>query len=112
MSDYINQAGKEADARRQRLRAVFQLVGGLFRHVMRASCGAETEGLSTRAQAAEGFFPSGPATENYALAALDRCLEAEVQLDRNANQATLLECWLDDLAGIMSSCAAAPSARM
>ena len=35
-----------------------------------------------------------------ALAALDRTLEAEEQLDRNANQATLLECWLDDLASI------------
>jgi hypothetical protein len=35
-----------------------------------------------------------------ALAALDRTLEAEEQLDRNANQATLLECWLDDLAAI------------
>jgi len=112
LSEYINQAGKEADARRRRLRLVFQLVGGLFRHVMRVSCGAEAEGLSTRDQAAEGLFPPGPATQCCALAALDRCLEAEVQLDRNANQATLLECWLDDLAGIMSSYAAVPTARI
>jgi hypothetical protein len=29
---------------------------------------------------------------------LDRCLDAAEQIDRNANQATLIECWLDDLA--------------
>ena len=31
---------------------------------------------------------------------LDRCLEAAEQIDRNANQTTLIETWLDDLAGI------------
>jgi hypothetical protein len=29
---------------------------------------------------------------------LSRCLEAAEQVDRNANQTTLIECWLDDLA--------------
>jgi hypothetical protein len=29
---------------------------------------------------------------------LDRCLDAAAQIDRNANQSTLVECWLDDLA--------------
>ena len=31
-------------------------------------------------------------------ARLDRCLDAAAQIDRNANQSTLIECWLDDLA--------------
>ncbi len=31
---------------------------------------------------------------------LDRCLEAAEQIDRNANQTTLIETWLDDLAGL------------
>jgi len=31
-------------------------------------------------------------------ARLDRCLSAAAEIDRNANQATLIECWADDLA--------------
>ncbi len=33
-------------------------------------------------------------------ARLERCLDADQQIDRNANQSTLIETWLDDLAGI------------
>ena len=38
------------------------------------------------------------AGEMATVACLDRCLEASEQVDRNANQATLIETWLDDLA--------------
>jgi len=112
LSDFINQAGKEAEARRRRLRTIFQMVGGLFRHVLRTSSGAEALGVSSSAQAAEALFSPGIAAQSGALAVLDRCLEAEVQLDRNANQATLLECWLDDLAGILTSPNTAPTTGM
>jgi hypothetical protein len=33
-------------------------------------------------------------------ARLDRCIDAAAQVDRNANQATLIECWLDNLASV------------
>jgi hypothetical protein len=33
------------------------------------------------------------------IARLERCLDADQQIDRNANQSTLIETWLDDLAG-------------
>ena len=39
-----------------------------------------------------------PEAPDKAAACLDRCLQAAEQIDRNANQATLIECWLDDLA--------------
>ena len=79
---FVNQAGKEAEARRRRLRSVLQMVANHFRQELR----------------------SDVADQETALAVLDRCLEAEIQLDRNANQATLLECWLDDLASIFAAC--------
>ena len=46
--------------------------------------------------------------EGYGLSrtSLERCLEAMVQLDANANQATLIECWLDDLRLLTSGAAA------
>lgn len=79
--DFIAAGGKEADARRQRFRQLLLLVADALRQ-------------SVRDAIAVGVPPEP------ALAALDRCLEAEEQLDRNANQATLLECWLDDLAAV------------
>ncbi len=38
-----------------------------------------------------------------AAACIDRSLEALSHLDRNAHQAALLECWLDDLGRIVES---------
>ena len=92
---FVNQAGKEADARRQRLRLLIQTVTHHFRSVLRASC-EDADSLL--------LMDYGPSVQECSIEVLDRCLEAESQLDRNANQATLLECWLDDLANIFSLC--------
>ena len=98
----VNQAGKEANLRRQRLRAILGIVNDLFRSVLRASCGVSDDRSGPQTAAIEAWLQIGSAAESTALAVLDRSLEAESQLDRNANQATLLECWLDDLAEIFS----------
>jgi DNA polymerase-3 subunit delta' len=79
--DYVAAGGKEADSRRQRLRQLILVVADVLRATLRKGVAAD-DGL------------------DGVLTALDRTLEAEQQLDRNANQATLLECWLDDLAAI------------
>jgi DNA polymerase-3 subunit delta' len=79
VEEFINAAGKEADARRQRFRQLLNLVAAKLSESLRR---LSTEGLPADAT----------------LAAIDRCLEAEEQLDRNANQSTLLESWIDDLA--------------
>ncbi len=71
---FVNEAGKEASHRRQRLRAIIQFFIRHFREILHDKKG-----------------------EGNILAILDRCIEAELQLDRNANQATLLASWLDDL---------------
>jgi DNA polymerase-3 subunit delta' len=94
-------AGKTANARRQQLRSVFQMVAAHFREILRQAC--RDEGLPTTEVAAEQAIELGNSASQCAILILDRCLEAEVELDRNANQATLLECWLDDLAGILTT---------
>jgi hypothetical protein len=43
-------------------------------------------------------FGPGPAAAEATATRLERCLAAAAQIDRNANQSTLIECWLDDLA--------------
>jgi DNA polymerase-3 subunit delta' len=77
--EFIAAGGKEGEAKRQRFRQVMKVVGEALRASIREAC-------------------DGGESPEAALAALDRTLEAEEQLDRNANQATLLECWLEDLA--------------
>ena len=88
ISDFVSDAGTEAESRRQRLRAVFDTA---FQQL----------GNHLRANAADAINNDGAI--NRVLAALDRCQQAEVELDRNANQATLLECWVDDLSRILNS---------
>ena len=79
LEEFINAAGKEADARRRRFHQLLALLADKFHATLR--------------QSAIDGQPS-----EMTLAAIDRCLEAEEQIDRNANQSTLLESWLDDLA--------------
>ena len=84
LGEFVNAAGKEAEAKRARLRQLLTLV-------------AESWRVELREKLADG-------TEvEFLLAALDRTMTAEEQLDRNANQATLLECWASDLAAARSS---------
>jgi DNA polymerase-3 subunit delta' len=84
IGEFVNEAGTEAEAKRQRMRAAFDIVMAYLRDQLRS-------GNSTNR-----------ASDSRLLAALDRCLSAEDELDRNANQATLLECWVDDLARLLS----------
>ena len=99
VSAFVDEAGKEASARRGRLRLVVGFAAEYFQYLMKSRSGApppdDPELRRFVEQAAAG--PSdGVAT---AAARLDRCLEALEQIDRNANQATLIEAWLDSLAG-------------
>jgi DNA polymerase-3 subunit delta' len=97
INEFVNQAGTAADARRQRLRAVFQMVAAHFRGVLHNACQAGFAQDETPSEVSRQTLELGTFAQQCAISALDRCLEAEVELDRNANQATLLECWLDDL---------------
>jgi DNA polymerase III subunit delta' len=82
LEEFINAAGKEADARRRRFHQFLALVADRLHAALRQS-------------AVEGR------PDEKLLAAIDRCLEAEEQIDRNANQSTLIETWLDDLATVL-----------
>jgi DNA polymerase III subunit delta' len=99
--EFVNQAGQSADARRQRMRAVFQMVAAHFQELLHHACQVGMAKSAPITEAARQAKEMGPSAQQCAISAIDRCLEAEVELDRNANQATLLECWLDDLATIV-----------
>jgi hypothetical protein len=73
------------------------MAAGFYRRRLRTASGAAPEGdvelqaVVSRAQSAH------PMDEDTIARCLDRTLEALEHIDRNANQATLVECWLDDL---------------
>lgn len=75
---FIDEAGKDAPARRARFRQVVGFAAEFYRQLLHAQCGTADDPQSTALR-------------------LDRCLDAIAQIDRNANQSTLIECWLDDL---------------
>jgi DNA polymerase-3 subunit delta' len=95
---FVDEAGKEASARRARLRQVVAFAADFYRHLLHAQCGilvSEDRDLRSRVERAQ---QRGLDDSELSAKRLDRCLEAAAQIDRNANQATLIACWLDDLA--------------
>ena len=82
VSNFVEAAGKEASARRERLREVGRMAAKLYRDRLRES-------------AVQGNAES-PETRR-SLYRLLRCLAVPAEVDRNANQATLIECWAADL---------------
>lgn len=100
LGSFIDAAGKEAPRRRARMRQVFNFAAEFYRQLMRTLGGAMVEGDEMLKQAVTRAAATWSCDEQAAAECLSRCLEAHLQIDANANQATLLECWLDDLAEI------------
>ncbi len=73
VSDFVDEAGKQASARRARLKMVLQFAADFYREKMRNDHQIET------------------------LDQLDHCLKAAEYVDRNANQATLIQWWTTQL---------------
>ena len=102
ISAFVDEAGREPAARRARLRQVFEFAAEFYRHLL--------YGLSDSPRGDDGDLQRlvrqavdrWPRDEVAAAACLDRSIEAMEQLDRNAYQPTLLECWVDDLVKIAS----------
>ena len=98
ISSFIDEAGKEAAARRARFRQVVAFAADFYRRLVHVRSDLPLPSdpeLRGVLEAARQHFPGDAIV---AAACLERCLEALGQIDRNANQATLIEAWLDDLA--------------
>ena len=97
VNSFVEAAGKEAPPRRARMRQIFNFAADYYRHLMRHLCGQTTSADEPLRQAVTTAATRGLGTIDTAAACLDRCLDALAQVDANANQATLLESWCDDL---------------
>lgn len=99
----VDVAGKDARVKRERLKLIFRIAANFFRelslclssHAPAGQAGREPDELLRAVERGRGAWKSGP---HGATLAWNRCLLATEQVDRNVNQATLLEAWAADIA--------------
>jgi DNA polymerase-3 subunit delta' len=97
LTAFIESAGKDAAPRRERFRLVLELAIDYYDQLLRGLSGGVVQGDQVLCQAVQQGARSWRGDSETAALCLERCLDALGQLDANANIATLLECWLDDL---------------
>jgi len=95
---FVDEAGKEAPPRRARLRLAIGFAADFFRQLVRRMSGLEPEGDAELIAAVEAAARHGAWELESASDAVERCLQAGSEVDRNANQHTLIEAWLDEIA--------------
>ena len=103
VSAFIDTAGKDAPIRRERLKLVIMIAVEFYRELMRQSGGMSATGDSSLVSAVETVAQTRQIDAEATAACVERCLDAQAQVDANANQATLIECWLDDLSRLFES---------
>lgn len=94
---FVEEAGKEASLRRPRSRQVIALAAEFYRQLMRKLSGAEVTADAELLPIIERAAAQWPGDSETAAACADRCLDALEHVDRNANQAMMLEAWIDAL---------------
>ncbi len=97
VSSFVAEAGSETAARRARLRQTFEFAAEFYRQLLRGLSGSAASEDAELAERVRRAIERWPSDETAAAACLDRSIEAIDQLERNAYQPTLLECWADDL---------------
>jgi len=98
ISPFVDEAGQEAALRRGRLRLVATFAAEFYRGWLLARHGAGSSEDGVLARFVKLAQEQVAASDASLVAAAERCLDALEQVDRNAHQATLIECWMDDLA--------------
>jgi DNA polymerase-3 subunit delta' len=107
---FVKEAGTDAPPRRARCRQIIAFVVEFYRQLLRAMSGATPTADTELQSLVDRALQAWPADEDRVAVCLNRCLEALGHIDRNANQNTMLECWLDDLAAISAGQAILASA--
>jgi DNA polymerase-3 subunit delta' len=97
---FVDEAGKDAAPRRRRLHQVIGFAADFYRRLLRAANGAAKADNAEDDRLIDEALKRQSLDIEKTIARLERCLEADQQVDRNANQSTLIETWLDDLSGV------------
>lgn len=96
LSSFVDEAGKDAQPRRDRMRLLIGFASEFYRQLLRTRHGAawpQDADLRSAIERAEAHWQDIELIEQ----ALERCAEALTHVDRNVHKDTLLESWLDAL---------------
>ena len=94
-------ADQKAKAKRRRMRVVIEMTTQFFQQLVRQLVDAPLEEDEQLAKAVSLAARHWPGDVETALACLNCCLEADVYVQQNANQKTLVEAWLDQLQSLI-----------
>jgi DNA polymerase-3 subunit delta' len=97
INEFVEAAGKDAPPRRARMRQVVLEAIDFYRGLMRRLVGADERGDTLNNPYLAAAAPHWRGRADIASRCLDRCLTALGEIDANANLATLIGCWIDDL---------------
>ncbi|MCH8924290.1 MAG: hypothetical protein IIA67_14220, partial [Planctomycetes bacterium] len=103
VNDLVAEAGKEASARRDRLRQVIGVGLEFYRQLLRELSGAGNTEQEIPADVVRTAASNWRGDRETAAVCVDRCLDALAYVDRNAHLVTLVECWLDDLSAMAAT---------
>ncbi len=95
-SEFVEEAGKETAAHRERATLVLRLVIDFLADALRLQLGGTAKGEDAEEQRALEAL-AGRADVERMLAILERCLEGDLQIDRRAQLALVLEALVDEL---------------
>jgi DNA polymerase-3 subunit delta' len=99
VADFVDQAGKDGAAKRDRFRLVVSCVAQFYHGLMRSLSGNPAhhdDALTRSIEQASANWGSGI---EGAARCIDRCLDAEKEVSSNANMSLLIECWVDEVSG-------------
>ena len=94
---FIDDAGKEAPLRRERLRWAFGFAVDLFRQTLHVLVGGAPSDDAELQQSAERTARAVPNDPELLAAVVERLLEAIEQVDRNAHPTMLIDATADDV---------------
>jgi len=97
LNAFVEEAGKEAPARRRRLRQLIGVAASYYRQIIRCLAGVSPDGDAQLVAAAERGAKQWRGDLISAVTCLERCLDADQQVASNAHAIALIDCWVDDL---------------
>ncbi len=98
ISAFVDDAGKDAPPRRERLRRVIGFCADFYRQLMIQLSGGEPTGDPYLREAVASAAATWPGDATSAADRLERCLDALAHVDANVHLVTTTEAWIDHLA--------------
>jgi DNA polymerase-3 subunit delta' len=95
---FVEESGKEAPPRRERLRRIITFAADFYRQLMIHLSGGEPSGDQHLRDSVASAASTWPGDAEAAADRLERSLDALAHVDANAHPVTLTEAWIDDLA--------------